>query len=260
MSTELLKGSLDPPATTPQFGIPGSRSVASYERELLQYRSIEALLRHALVRERALLSEKNMQLKQQALLTRESDHRLLNDLQIVVSLLSLQSRAAGNAEIAKPLKTAADRVGMIVRLHQRLHSHDGAQTVAFKRYLSELCQDFSAMTSAERALDLDFDTDDEIELPAATAISLGFIVSELLTNAAKHGTGRIMVKFGANGEGGCELSVSNDGPPLPKSFDPAAGKGLGMMIIRSFVDRIGGRLHSSHCDGNQGACFTVTFA
>jgi len=69
---------------------------------------------------------------------------------------------------------------------------------------------------------------------ASSPTRLGFIVSERLTNAAKHGKGRITVKFGANGEGRYELSVSNDGPPLPESFDPAAGKGLGMMIIRSF--------------------------
>lgn len=259
MSIDLLKGSLDPPDGS-DFGMPGSRSVASYERELYQYRNIEARLRDALARDKMLLDQKDAELQKQALLSHESEHRLLNDLQMVVSLLSLQSRGSSNAEAASQLKVAADRVGMIVRLHRRLHSHDGAPTVVFKQHLEELCRDFSAMTAARRSVDIDFDSSDEIELPAAIGIPLGFIVSELLTNAAKHGRSRIAVRFGANAEGGYELSVSNDGEPLPKDFDPRAGKGIGMKIIKSFVDRIGGTLSFDCGAENLGACFTVTFS
>lgn len=258
MSIDSRRGSLDPPMDC-GLRMPQFRSVASYERELFQYRSTVAQLRRARARDKALLIEKDAQFRQQALLTRESDHRLLNDLQIVVSLLSLQSRASGNAETAGQLKTAADRVSTIVRLHQRLHSHDGAQTVAFKQYLGELCRDFSVMMSGERKVGLVLDTNEELELPGATGIALGFIVSELLTNAAKHGKGLVTVGFEARQGEGYELSVSNDGPPLPDGFDPAAGKGLGMMIIRSFLDRIGGKLRCSCGDSNQGARFAVVF-
>jgi two-component sensor histidine kinase len=259
MSIDLLKGSLDPPDDS-DFGMAGSRSVASYERELFQHRNIEARLRDALAQDKTLLDRKDAELQQQALLSHESDHRLLNDLQMIVSLLSLQGRASGNIETAGQLKIAADRVGMIVRLHRRLHSHDGAPTVAFKQYLDELCLDFSAMTSAGGTVDVIFDSTDEIELPAAIGIPLGFIVSELLTNAAKHGKSRIAVRFGASAEGGYELSVSNDGDPLPKDFDPRAGKGLGMKIIKSFVDRIGGKLTYDCGAENLGACFAITFS
>jgi len=259
MSIGSLKGSLDPPADS-EFGMLGSRSIASYERELFQYRNIEARLREALAEDKALLRQKDSLLQQQDLLNRESDHRLLNDLQMIVSLLSLQGRASGNAETAGQLKVAADRVGMIVRLHRRLHSHDGTPTVAFKKYLEELCLDFSAMRSAGGTVELRFDTNDEVELPAAIGIPLGFILSELLTNAAKHGKGRTTVRFGAGGEGEYALSVWNDGLPLPDNFDPAAGKGLGMKIIKSFVDKIGGRLRCDRGDANQGARFTVMFS
>ena len=258
MTIESLKSTLDPP-TGAEFGMLGSRSIASYERELFQYRNMEARMREALAQDKALLSQRDAQLQHQHLLSRESDHRLMNDLQMIVSLLSLQSRASANAETAGHLKVAADRVGMIVRIHQRLHSHDGAQTIAFKEYLEELCLDFSAMASAGGTVELIFDSREEFELPAMVGISLGFIVSELLTNAAKHGKNRIAVRFGARADGGYELSVSNDGEPLAKDFDPAAGKGLGMKIIRSFVDRIGGKLRFECGPENLGACFAVTF-
>jgi two-component sensor histidine kinase len=100
----------------------------------------------------------------------------------------------------------------------------------------------------------------EIMLPAATAIPLGFIANELITNAAKYGAGRITVSLEPNPEKGYALSVANDGPALPEGFDPAACKGLGMKIIRSLVDRIGGELRIGRGDNDQGAQFTVLFS
>ena len=78
----------------------------------------------------------------------------------------------------------------------------------------------------------------EINLPAATAIPLGFIASELNTNAAKYGKSRIVIRLEPNPEYGYALSVSNDGPALPEGFDPGASKGLGMKIIQSFARQI----------------------
>ena len=56
------------------------------------------------------------------------------------------------------------------------------------------------------------------------------------------------------------MSVSNDGPALSEEFDPAAGKGLGMRIVRSFVERIGGELLIGRGDKDQGARSTVLFS
>jgi two-component sensor histidine kinase len=99
----------------------------------------------------------------------------------------------------------------------------------------------------------------EIELPTVTCRPLGFIVIELVTNAAKYGTGRITLSLEADPQKGYLLSVSNEGPALPEGFDPAAGKGLGMRIIRSFVEQIGGELRIDRGDSNQGTRFTVRF-
>ena len=100
----------------------------------------------------------------------------------------------------------------------------------------------------------------KLNLPAATVIPLGFIVSELIANAAKYGKGRIAISLQRNPECGYALSVSNDGPALPEGFDPDASKGLGMRIIRSFVDRIGGELRTGRGDNDQAARFTVLFS
>ncbi len=184
---------------------------------------------------------------------------------MIVGLLSLQGQAAANADVASKLAAAADRITTIGRIHHRLHSLDGVQTFALKQFLEDLCGDFLVMLSSEmlssehpeRVLVVE---GSEIELPAVTAIPLGFIANELITNAAKYGTGRITVGLEPDPEKGYALAVSNDGPGLPEGFDPADRKGLGMRIIGSLVRQIDGELRIGRGDGNQGTRFTVLFS
>jgi two-component system, sensor histidine kinase PdtaS len=147
----------------------------------------------------------------------------------IVSLLSLQSRASTNAGTASQLAATADRITTIGRIHRRLHYFEGVQTVAFKQFRKDICRDFSTRERPERPIVAEAI---EIDLPTAPAIRLGFIVNELVTNAAKHGSGRITVRLKPHAGKGYALSVSNEGPVLPEEFDPAACKGLGMGIIR----------------------------
>ena len=215
-------------------------------------------LRDALAREEILLREKDALILEQQTLRRESDHRLLNGLQMVVSLLSLQSRAAPTAETAAQLSIAANRVATIERIHRRLHNNDGAETVAFRKYLEEFCRDFSGiMNSEDQAIRVE---GAEVMLPAATAIPLGFIVNELVTNAVKYGRGNIRVRLDADPGGGHALSVSNAGPAMPDGYDPASSKGLGMKIVQSFARKIGGKLIFTRDDGDQGARISVLFS
>ncbi len=259
MAHEHLPASTDaPPIVT--FEGPECRRVASCKRRLAAQRLTEIRLRETLAQNETLLRQEDELLQNQVLLSKESDHRLLNDLQVIVSLLSLQSRASANAEVASQLAAAADRVATIGRMHRRLHYCDGVQSVAFKQFLHDLCHDFSTMLSSEKGLQRVIVVEGaEITLPSVTALPLGFIVNELITNAAKYGKGRITVRLQRNPGKSHALSVSNDGPGLPAGFDPAAGKGMGMRIIRSFVERIGGALLIGRDDNNQGTRFTVQF-
>jgi two-component sensor histidine kinase len=260
MTIEHFAYSPDPPSNTMSES-PERRTVASYERELTKHRCTEIQLREALAREEALLREKDELIQQQEVLSKESDHRFLNSLQMIVSLLRLQSGASANAEAASQLAIAANRVATIGRVHRRLHSFDGVQTFAFKQYLEHLCREFSTMLSSEERPERVIVVEGiEIKLPTVTGIPLGFIVNELITNAVKHGKGRIMVRLEPNPGKGYALSVSNDGPALPEGFDPAACKGLGMKIIQSFAERIGGELRIGRGDKDQGTRFTVLFS
>src|SRR5450631_333926 len=194
--------------------------------EQTNYRLAQIQLRRALAKSEALLLEKDELIHRQELLKEESDHRLLNDLQMTISLLSLQSRNSANPEAAAQLAAAANRVSMIARIHHRLNSCKSVRTIEFKKFLADLCRDFSAMTFSQESLGKISVEGSEVNLPATTAIPLGFIASELITNAAKYGKGRIAIRLEADPKHGYALSVSNDGPALPEGFEPGASKGL----------------------------------
>lgn len=228
--------------------------------EPTDYGRPESQLRSALAESEARLRQRDDLIQRQDLLRKESDHRLLNDLQMAVSLLLLQSRESTNPEVAAQLSIAANRVAMIARIHHRLNSYDGVQAIEFKNFLEDLGRDFSAMVASRESRARIVVEGNQINLPVATAIPLGFVASELITNAAKYGKGLITIRLEPDSRHGYALSVCNDGPELPEGFDPDAGKGLGMRIIRSFVRQIGGELRSGRCSDGHGARFTVLFS
>lgn len=236
------------------------RTAESYERELAAHKATESELRQALARDQALLRQKDVSIQQQKMLTEECHHRLLNNLQMIVALLSLQAKQEVNAETASRLSVAADRVRAIAGLHHHLHSMDGKPTVEFKPYLELLCGDHSTMSMSDERPDQVIAVDAiELSLPTTIGIPLGLIVNELITNAIKHGRGRITVTLGQSGKGHA-LSVSNGGSDLPEGFDPTTRKGLGMTLVSSLAAQIGGELRIDRGKDSDSTRFTVLFA
>lgn len=152
---------------------------------------------------------------------------------------------------------AADRVAMIGRIHRHLHSNDGVENVAFKRFLEELGRDVTAMMSAAVCAERPIAVEGvELDLPTIIGIPLGFVASELITNALKYGVGPVMVRLERESlPVGSRFRSKMPALRCRRGFDPAASKGFGMRIIRSFVAKIGGELRIVRGANNQGACF-----
>jgi two-component sensor histidine kinase len=234
-------------------------AIAMYEHELQRHRETESKLRESVLRESELLREKDELIQQKDILGKESEHRLLNGLQLITSLLSVQSRNTKNPEAADQLSIAANRVATLGRVHRHLHTLDKIESVEFKQYLEKLCHDLADMASnefPERSLRVE---GAELRIPSVTAIPLGFIASELITNSIKYAKGKITVTLQTTPNGDCTLSVSDDGPGLPEAFDPAATHGLGMKIIAALERQIHGELNFAKADHDQGTRFSVTF-
>jgi len=216
-------------------------------------------LQAALGREQVLLQEKHEQSRRQVMLTQEFEHRLINGLQLIVSLLSLQSRTATTSEAAEQLMIAARRVSSLGRVHRRLHLLDHQDRVEFKEYLQHLCEDLSGLLFQESGGYAIVVEGANIEIPTTLAIPLGFIVNELITNSAKYAKGHVTVRIKATSPADRSLSVIDDGPGLPAEFKPSDSRGLGMKIVLSLVKQIGGELRILPGDDGHGTSFTIKF-
>ena len=220
---------------------------------------LAAELRAALAREQVLLLERNVLSQRQVLLAQEFEHRLINGLQMIVSLLSLQSRTATTPEAADQLTIAAGRVAALGRVHHQLHILDHQDKVQFREYLERLCADLSGLLFQKASGCTIVVEGAKAEIPTTLAIPLGFIVNELITNSAKYANGQITVRLELTPRGDYALSVLDDGPGLPAGFSLADSKGLGMRIVLSLVKQIGGELHILPGDNGRGTRFTVSF-
>jgi two-component sensor histidine kinase len=191
------------------------------------------------------------------LLTQEANHRLLNGVQSIASLLSAQSRRAP-PEVAAQLTAAVSRIVAFGQVNRRLHLLDHQDYVEFSGYLAELCADLTALLVWQQsgfAISIDATA---LDMPTRVAIPLSYVVNELITNSVKYAAGDITVRLAAR-PGGYSLAVSDQGPGLPASFDPSGNKGLGMRIVQSLVKQIGGELLIGPGEDGCGACFEVRF-
>ena len=143
-------------------------------------------------------------------------------------------------------------------MHRHIYLSEGVRSADSKAYLDRLCHDLSAVLQSDkrgvvavRAI--------AAEIPTKQIIALGLIVNELVTNAVKHGAGKIVVSFERTGLE-YSLSVCDEGAGLPADFDPRAASGLGMRVTSTLVHQLEGRLLIGKAEGSRGAKLTILFA
>jgi two-component sensor histidine kinase len=245
------------PSAKFQFPWPGDEGGGPRDRK--QVAALTIALQASLARERAAQQANADLLHRQRTLTLEFEHRFVNGLQSITALLSLQAQTT-SSEAAEQLAIAARRVAAFGSVHRRLHLLDNQKTVEFRQYLHLLCEDLSGLLFRDDEKDHSITIEGTaIEIETGTAIPLGFIVNELITNAAKYAGGNIIVQIGRTPTAGYSLSVLDDGPGLPAEFDPACCKGLGTKIVLALVKQIRGELKITSADNGRGTKLTVIF-
>ncbi len=189
---------------------------------------------------------------QAELMAKEIDHRVMNSLQFVSGLLTMQSRSLQDTEAVGHLQLAANRVNAVAQVHRHFYA-DGADQASCITFLRRLCADLASILDREIRVE-----GDEGTIPTRSIQPIGLLVNELVTNAAKHGQGVIEVKYEIEGNQHL-LMVCDEGRNLPKDFNAsAATQSLGMRVITSLTGQLGGELTSGHRpDG--GSCFQVSF-
>lgn len=187
------------------------------------------------------------------ILAREIDHRVMNSLQFVSSMLTLQSRLPDLADPAGQLQEAASRVAAVARVHRHFQMDEAAETTSCIAFLRRLCADLCDILGKAIIV-----SGDEGHVPTTSIQPIGLIVNELVTNAAKHGEGEIQVIYRIIGDGH-EISVCDEGGGLPEGFDPNESGGLGTRVIITLAKQLGGRIAATASPTGRGSCFTVSF-
>ncbi|MDI9614305.1 histidine kinase dimerization/phosphoacceptor domain -containing protein [Methanothermobacter sp.] len=195
-------------------------------------------------------------LREKEFLMSEIHHRVKNNLQLIISLLRLQSRYIDDEKSLEIFTECQNRVRSIALVHERLYGSRNGMAVNLSDYIEELLGELKGMC---RGRDVVFRVNlAEIEAGINTAVSLGLIVNELVTNAIKHGagdSGEIKVEIDSF-KGSGVLMVADDGPGLPEDLDLSDPPGFGLRLVNFMLSRIRGSISA---ENQNGAVFRITF-
>jgi two-component system, sensor histidine kinase PdtaS len=170
----------------------------------------------------------------------EMSHRTRNNLQLLASMLSLESRTSGqSAETV--VRSAVERIRAFGRIHNRLLAQGQTGTIDAARFLGDLCADLQAGLIGARLVTIRTELE-PMAIGMSEATTLGLLVNELVTNAMKHAygvsaEGTVVVAL-RGADGVRELSVVDDGIGMAEGTAP----GFGMNVVRTLVSQIRGTL------------------
>jgi two-component sensor histidine kinase len=187
-----------------------------------------------------------------------SNHRIANSLAVLAGLVRLQAASVGDRtrpfdgeELRTILAELGSRVDAVARLHRRLAAGQADAAIDLGEYLQEISAAAVAALPCSRGIQLQFDCHRDCMLPPERALSIGFTVVELVTNAVKYAhptgvPGHISVACSRGPDGAVTVKVSDDGIGLPEGLDPMTANSLGLRMVRSLAAQLGARLRFEH--------------
>jgi PAS domain S-box-containing protein len=186
-------------------------------------------------------------LKEKDILLGEIHHRVKNNLQIVHSLLDMQSTSITDSVALALMRESQNRVRSMALIHQTLYESKDFARVDFGRFLDSLVPTLiSSYGGLAARFQLEMNAAD-VQLPIDAAIPCGLIVNELISNALKHAfpggaTGTIAIHLASEPDGRVLLTVSDDGIGIREDFDISQATTLGLQLVTLLVDQLGGDL------------------
>lgn len=195
--------------------------------------------------------------EEKELLLKEIHHRVKNNLQVISSLLELQAKK-GDESTQVAFADGQSRVRAMALIHEKLYKNDQIASISFDEYARELAGQIASLHQTKLAtIEIEgngcqFDID--------TAVPLGLILNELITNAFKYAFdnsgGKLMITVKAENEHSYSLIVKDNGSGMPKDFDFTKAKSLGLRLVRRLAKQLYGTATYSF---ESGTAFTITF-
>nr|WP_282730546.1 histidine kinase dimerization/phosphoacceptor domain -containing protein [Methanobacterium alcaliphilum] len=193
-------------------------------------------------------------LKEKELLLGEVHHRVKNNMQIISSLLRLQSSEVEDPESRNILLESQNRIKTMSIVHESLYQSENFSEIDMLNYINRLVKNLTiTYSSSERVI---FQVNSEnIQLAIDTAIPVGLVINELVTNAIKHAfpdnrKGKIYIEFKKDPE--CyQLIVKDDGVGMPADIDLSSCTSLGWELVNGLVDQLSGTLTLNRENGTE---------
>ncbi|MDO6435624.1 histidine kinase dimerization/phosphoacceptor domain -containing protein [Flavitalea sp. BT771] len=212
-----------------------------------------AQLKQSLSTQAELLVEKDVLMK-------EIHHRVKNNLQVISGLLELQSKSLNDEAARDALQDGRSRVRSIALIHQNLYQFENISTIELGRFVNDLCRQVESVFHMKNKVVMNIEVP-HLHLDIDTAVPLGLIMNELLSNSFKYAfnngkSGEINLEIRTRTEGKYDLTYSDNGPGLPVDLDVRKAKTLGMQLINDLSRQIGGKVKY---ENNNGAMFTINF-
>ncbi|MEH6680913.1 MAG: sensor histidine kinase [Sediminicola sp.] len=200
---------------------------------------------HSLYRSKNEIEER---IKEKETLLREVHHRVKNNLQTVSSLLNLQSKSIEDEKVKSLIKSSQNRVISMAMVHEMLYMRDNyLSKIEYRSYVEELTRFLiKSVKGSNSNIELKIDIPD-IKLGIDTAIPLGLLINEAITNALKYGIkdeneGIIHVEMRQEGEKEFTLCIGDNGEGFPNSVTPANSKSLGLKLIYNLTRQLKGSI------------------
>jgi two-component sensor histidine kinase len=207
-------------------------------------------------------SELKFKNKQKELMLQEIHHRVKNNLQLISSLLRLQTNFKGDKDVDEILANCNNRIKCMAILHDKLCQANDYSEINSQQYFTELSTYVAGNYNNIKNIIIDIDVE-PLTLHINKLIPCGLIINELVSNAYKYAFDEnnsdnlISIKFSKNEEEkNYHLTISDNGKGFPESFDIENQSGLGLVIVPSLVEQLDGKIKF---EKNNGAQVHITF-
>ena len=243
-----------------QNEIPVSQVILSHKSTDGSVEFISTIIRD--ITERKLAEEKiRSSLQEKEILLKEIHHRVKNNMQVVSSILQLQSGYIQDPVALAMFQECRDRIQSMALIHERLYQSSDLAQIDFAEYIRSLV---SMLISSHRPTGFDLRSEvniKSISLDLDTAIPIGLIVNELVINALKYAfkglsQGEIKVGLKLVDDLSYELEISDNGGGIPEGFDISKATSLGLRLVKILSKQIQGTLSVAN---ENGAHFRVKF-
>ena len=194
-------------------------------------------------------------LNEKEYLLREIHHRVKNNMQIISSLLNLQTKYVNDEEAIDVLQESQNRVKSMAMIHEKIYQSNDLEEINFADYIQSLISNLFHTYNVDKKLVKSTFKIENITLNMETAVPCGLIISEIISNSLKYAfpnkmRGEIIVSL-KSVEETYELMIKDNGIGLPKGLDLNNLESLGLLLVKILTEQIEGELIINSINGTE---------